>query len=234
MKPCSFSPQHYLDTINSFLDLGYHIGPVSDYFQNKIYNKQILLRHDVDFNLDYALDMALLEKDICVQATYYIQVRSDLYNALSTEGSRTISEIHNAGHEIGLHIDSRSYKGCIDFEILSQLARQDVIQWSKHLYTITPDPTPIPDYGNNDIPLKNGYQYIADSAMTWRNGCFCECKQDKIQILIHPEWWMTRPSGEANRWEVLEILEEAARQQTAAAFMDFREVLKQRELEVVE
>ena len=233
MTKCSFTPSHYQNTINSFLDKGYHIGPVSDYFQNKIYAKHILLRHDIDFSLDYALDMALLEKDMGVYATYYILTRSDIYNAASPEGARTIHDIHNAGHEIGAHLDSRYYLGAIEFSLLSDIAHQEVIQWSKHLYTITPDPV-APEYGNADIPLKNGYQYIADSAMSWRDGCFCTKTGNKLQILIHPEWWMVQPNGEANRWEVLEVLEAAANRKTAAAYMDFRNLLKERELEIIE
>ena len=230
-----FTVQHYQDTINRFLDSGYHIGPVSDYFQNKIYNKHILLRHDVDFSLDYALDMALLEKDLGVRATYYILVRSSIYSSISDEGTKTIREIKRAGHEIGLHIDSRNYGGAIEFEILARIAQQEIVQWSKHLYTITPDPKPVPEIGNVDIPLRQGgYQYIADSAMSWRNGCMCLHRENKIQLLVHPAWWMAKPNGEANRWEVLEILEAAANRKTAAAFMDFRMLLKERELEVIE
>ena len=48
------------------------ITPVGDFFHHKTYDKQILLRHDVDLSLDHALDMALLEKDNDIHATYYI------------------------------------------------------------------------------------------------------------------------------------------------------------------
>jgi hypothetical protein len=218
---CNFGIQHYLDTINSFKDSGYHIGPVSDYFQNKIYNKHILLRHDVDLSLGYALELALLEKDNGIQATYYILLHSDLYNAMSSEGAKLIKQIRDAGHEIGLHVDSRNFLGSIEFEILARLAQVNITTWCHHLITITPHIIMPRDAATTP------YKYISDSAMNWREGCFCNHvnKYDKLQILIHPIWHLVSPNGEANRWEILEILEEAAKRNVAVSFREFRDIM---------
>lgn len=232
----NFSVKHYLDTLHSFLDAGYHIGPVGDYFHNDIYYKHILLRHDVDLSLDYALDMALLEKDNGIHATYYILLESSLYNTLSPKGRESIRAIRAAGHEIGLHIDTRYYQGAIEFSILSNIAGQTVSQWSKHLYINTPPAADIllkKEYGNAEVPINNCYKYIADSGMSWRDGCCCQSKEDKIQLLIHPEWWMVSPAGKRNKWEILEDLKEEAKGTITQGFREFRELLNNRVIEVV-
>jgi len=222
MSDCNFGIQHYLNTINHYLEAGYHIGPVSDYFQQKIYDKQILLRHDVDLSLDYALDMALLEKDHDIHATYYILLQTGLYNALSREGTRKIREIKEAGHEIGLHIDSRYYLGQIEFSMLEHIAQCNVMSWCHHLITITPSLTIARDAAK--IP----YKYLSDSAMNWREGCWCNHinRYDKLQILIHPAWRMVSPSGLRTKWEILEDLEEKAKGNLALSFRDFRDLVK--------
>jgi hypothetical protein len=219
---CNFGIQHYQDTINAYLDAGYNIGPVSDYFQHKIYNKQILLRHDVDLSLDYAYDLSILEYDMGIRATYYIQLRSDLYSAISASSQEVIRGIRRAGHEIGLHVDSRCFLGFIEFEILARIAECNITTWCHHLINQTPHILMPRDAAT--VP----YKYISDSAMNWREGCFCNHinKYDKLHILIHPEWHIVRPNGEANRWEILESLEEAAKTNVAVSFRDFRDLMK--------
>jgi hypothetical protein len=220
---CNFSTKHYLETINTYLANGYRITPVSDFFRNNTYDKQILLRHDVDLSLDYALDMALLEKDNGIHATYYILLTSDLYHAASPKGRETIKKIKEAGHEIGLHVDSRYYLGLLEFEILSQLAEKSVTTWSSHLVNVTKslsmprDATKIP------------YKYLSDSGMNWREGCWCNHvnKFDKMQVLIHPEWHTVSPVGKRNRFEIIEDLKQEAKGTVSNSFAGFRDMVQE-------
>ncbi len=224
MSECKFSTRHYLETISSFLDNGYHIGPVGDYFHDKVYDKQILLRHDVDLSLHYALDMALVEKDQGIRATYYILLHSSLYSPLSPEGRETVRKIKEAGHEIGLHIDSRYYLGPAEFSILEHIAQCNITTWCQHLITITP-PLDMPGDA-----AKIPYKYMSDSGMHWREGCWhnhVNKQYDKLHILIHPEWTMASPSGLRTKWEILEDLKDEARDNLAASFRDFRELVQQ-------
>jgi len=218
----SFSLAHHLETLNLFKDSGYHIGPVSDYFNKKIYDKHILLRHDIDLSLDYALDMALLEKDNDIQSTYYILLHSDLYNAASPEGIERIRAIKAAGHDIGLHIDTRHFLGPIEFEILAQIAQCNITSWCRHLVNVTP--TLDIAYDASTIP----YKYVSDSAMRYREGCFCNHvnKHDKLQILRHPEWVMVDPTGKLDKYQIMQRLEEEAKGRTAKSFLDFRDLVR--------
>ncbi len=225
---CLFSIAHYLETINAYRDNGYHIGPVSDFFHNRLYDKQILLRHDVDLSLDYALDMALLEKDNNIHATYYILLHSDLYDALSPKGTERVRAIKEAGHEIGLHVDTRYYMGSMEFSILSEVAQTTVSGWAQHLINITPQiPKPM-SYNARDTD-KGGYKYLSDSGMHWKEGCWCNHinKYDKFQILIHPEWTVCSPSGKRNKYEILEDIKEETKGQITNSFRSFRDMVQE-------
>lgn len=220
---CKFSTKHYLETINLYQDNGYKITPVGDFFHGRTYDKQILLRHDVDLSLDYSLDMALLEKDNDIHATYFILLGSSLYNTLSPEGRESIKTIRQAGHEIGLHVDSRYYLGQSEFFMLSQIAETTVTTWCRHLVNVTP-PLDIPRDASK-IP----YKYLSDSGMHWREGCWCNHinKYDKMQILIHPEWTMTSPAAKRNKFEILEDIKEESKGTLVHGFREFREVLSE-------
>ncbi len=224
-----FTPLHYVETIEKYMDHGYHISPVSDYFKERIFDKQILLRHDVDLSLDYALDMALLEKDHGIKSTYYILLHSNLYNAMSPEGTEKVREIRRAGHEIGLHVDTRYYHGAVEFSILSNIAETSVVQWCQHLITVTPPPSSGLKDHNAYIPTKNGFKYLSDSAMNWREGCWCNHlnEYDKMAILIHPEWTMCDPSGKKTKWEIMDELCEDWRSQAEKFFRGFKDIVMQ-------
>ena len=224
MTPCGFTIKHYLETINLYRDNGYHIGPVGDYFHNDVYHKHILLRHDVDLSLDYALEMALLEKDNDIHATYFILVTSDLYSAVSPKGRERIKAIKDAGHEIALHVDSRYYMGTCEFTVLSEIAETTISTWARHLVNLTPE-LDIP----RDAATIPNYKYLSDSAMNWREGCWCNHigEYDKMQILIHPEWTMTSPAGKRNKFEIIEDLKQEAKGNVSDNFRQFRELVEE-------
>ena len=42
-----------------------------------------MLRHDIEFSVDRAYELAKVEKELGVTSTYTVQVRNNTYNALS-------------------------------------------------------------------------------------------------------------------------------------------------------
>src|ERR1044072_7356215 len=97
---CSFTLQHYKECIELAKDKGYSIIPVKDYDKQK---KVILLRHDIDFSLEYAYEFANIEYDLGVCSSYYVYLHSPTYNALSPKSMEMIKAMKDMGHEIGLH-----------------------------------------------------------------------------------------------------------------------------------
>ena len=63
-----------------------------------------VVRHDIEFSIDRALQMARIEtKELGITSTYTVQLRNNTYNALSQKNIEIVQEIKNLGHSIGLH-----------------------------------------------------------------------------------------------------------------------------------
>src|SRR4029079_5957172 len=115
------------------------------------------------------------------------------------------------GHEIGLQVDTRfTHSIDRDMKILEDLSGSYVNSYAQHFVTTTPPITrqmeSMERYGVNAMKFThmNGtdVHYISDSGMNWREECFCRHKMeyDKMQILVHPEWWIC--SG--NRYNIID------------------------------
>ena len=70
----------------------------------------ILLRHDLDSEIESALEVAEMEFDIGIRSTFYFLVSAQFYNVFSQRGREIITNIRHMGHEIGLHFDASIYE----------------------------------------------------------------------------------------------------------------------------
>lgn len=178
--------------------------------------RQCLLRHDVDVSMDYALDMARAEREHGVRSTYFLMLRSPMYNLFSRHAAAAMEQLLDLGHEIGLHFDA----GCprrrgmaleedIRFELdtLSRLVGQPVRAFSFH------QPSEeairlriaIPEIINTYHPEQlDGYKYISDSNRVWREMDPFELSArgfDRAHVLIHPIWWMCEDAHTFDCWD---------------------------------
>ena len=145
-------------------------------------------------------------------------LHSSLYNATSPEGIEQIRDIHNLGHKIGLHIDTR-YHLENDFHTLSLIVGERVTDWRKHLSNLTPEFI-IPE------PRPKNYKYISDSGMNWREGCFCQHigEYPKMEILTHPIWWIT---DFQNRFNKIRDAGRVAKNNLGKSFLDFETMVQE-------
>jgi hypothetical protein len=214
---CSFTLDHYLECIYKAQDEGYTIKRVCDFADD---NKVILLRHDIDFSLENALELAKLEYQVGVKSSYYVYLHSELYNALSPKGMEMIRQIHKMGHEIGLHYDSRYDVKC-EGSLVGFISGDSVRTVTQHF----PDATKkiFENYDANDLPLK----YISDSGMNWREGCMCENigKHKKLHINTHAEWWF----GGNDRWQAINNMYQSYESILARNMQQVRDMLKEYE-----
>lgn len=67
----------------------------------------VLLRLDVDYDLEWAARTAEINAQLGVRACYFIQVGSGLYNAADTRGLQALSTIVESGQDVGLHFHNR-------------------------------------------------------------------------------------------------------------------------------
>ena len=201
---CSFTLKHYFDVLTKIKD-EYSICTVGEYKKLERVEKFLILRHDVDFSLEYALKLAKEEFKNKIKSTYFILLHSQYYNPLDKKNTKIIKEISNLGHEIGLHYDTSFFPGESEKEIefikneakiLENIINKKIISVSQHIPSETRNIfTNLKQEGfidSRDPDTTNQVKYISDSGYYWREGCMCMHikKFDKLQILTHPIWWI--------------------------------------------
>jgi len=181
---------------------------VFESFSNMNEEKKIVLwRHDVDFSVHRALQLAKIEYEEEVKATYFFQLNSEFYNIFEAGIKDRIHEILSLGHSIGLHFDPSAYNFTtkvelekhlmFEKEILEELFARIVMVFSFH----NPEPN-ILKYDDYKIAnminayslyMKENYVYCSDSNGYWRHERLVDVlltnEFDKLQILTHPVWW---------------------------------------------
>jgi hypothetical protein len=104
----------------------------------------LLLRLDVDFDLDWAASLAVENQKLGIQGTFFVQVASPFYNTLTPEGRQALQQITEAGQKLGLHYYHQG--GRLDVERL------------KHEYelllSISPSAEQVVAWHNPDGPLE--------------------------------------------------------------------------------
>jgi len=161
----------------------------------------IILRHDVDFDIEAAYRLALIEAEYGIRSTFFILTTCRTYNPFSVSNRTKLEEMVKLGFEIGLHFDPTIYNTSnidrlTDFvnkeaEMLSCVSGRSVCSISLHNPSI-----------HGQYPLFKGYRnaydslffsdefYFSDSRMEFRGKNpyeFVErVKKHTIQVLLHP------------------------------------------------
>jgi len=200
----------------------YEIGPIKMVLED--YERFILLRHDVDFYLDYAVQLAIFEHHLGIQSTYFILLHSPFYNVLAPKSIEQIREIEKLGHEIGWHVDTRYSFDYDERRILQDIIKGDVHSFSLHLPTLTNKPNPYMMLSCKEINLDYDIKYISDSSKYWREGCMCNHigNYPRLQILTHPIWWISNNT----RKEALDYLSFKLRKDISNRIEDFEVILR--------
>lgn len=193
------------------------------YNESESNNKSCILRHDIDFSIGKALEMAMIEHSMNVKSTYFVLLTSNFYNVFSKQSFEKLQQIMSLGHEIGLHFDEQRYdiktvdeiKKNIESEaeVLSRLLNHQIKVVSMH--------RPSKFVLENDLHfdlLINSYsskyqkhmKYISDSRMNWRENLIQLIESGlykKLHILTHSFWYST--SNESLEHKLKEFLKQA-------------------------
>ena len=207
-----FSQRGYKDILKRMKAADYVFVRMNDALST--HGKRVILRHDIDISVEYALDMARLEKSQDIVATYFFMITSEFYNIFSERNRQALQQIHEMGHEIGLHWDSRFLPRndeLIDtffsgqLTLLSEIFGQDVTSASQHVPTDTPAIKidhlfDIEAYSNE---IKQSFEYVSDSSMAWRdlNPIDLINANASFQFLTHPIWWMSNGVTQEAKFE---------------------------------
>lgn len=185
-----------------------------DYHKALTSDKFILMRHDVEYSVERAYELAKVESRMDFTSTFFFQWTNNSYNILSRKNKDLIKDMHERGHTIGLHF---ALNGMTDMErIKKQIAKEMDILNSMFEFKIDTFSIhrPSKDVLRENIKLPgiiNAYQdefftfaenvtestpvrvkYLSDANHIWRYGYPDEkniLENDKVQILTHPFAW---------------------------------------------
>jgi len=200
--------QQYQQLISSFLDKGYR----TDFFSISPPEKGILiLRHDIDFDIEYAYQLSKIEDQLGVKSTYFFLMHSKSYNLLDHSHLELIKSIKSRGHQISIHFDPTLYKDIDDGFKQEKILFEQIFE-VKIDYVSIHRPS---DYFLNNPNKINGVnhtyhptyfekiKYFADSQGEFRYGHPLESeafkKMKTIQLLTHPIWWVTKSSDSLSK-----------------------------------
>jgi hypothetical protein len=189
--------KNYEKLLKAFENKGYRFGR----FDGLGPDYTAVLRHDIDFSLEYALKSAEIEAARGISAYYFILLTSNFYNAFSSQGRKIILRIKALGHELGVHFDPTVYT-----EIKAGFAQERAVLESvvgpTHITSLH-RPGKFLDNNNEAVgECEHTYldryfkavKYISDSNAQFRYGHPLDSEEFKegksIQLLIHPIWWM--------------------------------------------
>ncbi|MCM8537812.1 MAG: hypothetical protein NE334_17855 [Lentisphaeraceae bacterium] len=200
-----FTEQHYESLVKkiqkSFTPVSYEEALLITHSGNALW------RHDIDFSLQRALQLAKIEAKHGITSSYFIQLSSDFYNIFEESSRIIINQIIMLGHSIGIHFDPIVNKVddisqleeslLFEKQILEHYFNTNISAFSFH----NPTPKTLEWESHKYAGLVNTYAshfrdnwlYISDSNGYWRNqrlANFLEENTGKnIQVLTHPAWW---------------------------------------------
>lgn len=198
----AFTLDAYLDILLEARAAGYRIARFCDDPRPTADAPMLLLRHDLDHDLDSALVMGEREAANGIASTYFVQVTCPFYNLLAPSGREALRELVARGHEIGLHYEPHRYAAIDaaadlrrDLALLESLSGMPVTAAAQHL--------PIAG-GRLDLAgivahdayaprfIRDPFAYVSDSLMRWREQTPLDvvASRRSFQFLAHPECWM--------------------------------------------
>lgn len=199
-----FTYYAYENLVNKMKGRGYKIA---NYHNYDSYDKVVIMRHDVDFDLKKAVEFARFERRIGVSSTYFILLTSNFYNILSKESKKMIDEIIKNGHEIGLHFDEVRYgkkaKETLgvekliksEMDLLAEILNCPINCVSMHRPSLS---TLKANYQIDGVvnsyseEFFRKFKYVSDSRMHWRENIEKIVKENQykaLHVLTHPFWY---------------------------------------------
>jgi hypothetical protein len=225
---CGFTLEHYADILRRARALGYELPLCREFAAAPArFERVMVVRHDVDVSLDYALQMAEVEVAEDVRSTYFVRLHSRLYDPLAADNASRLRWLLEHGFEVGLHYEV-SYWGDPDSPRYRELLAEEKTALESALgapihgtvehmpanrgRSFDADHGPLPDDLLDELRLQyEGYSplftrqltYLSDSNQRWKRECVHHWlgREDRIYALFHPVWWVG--TGPARRDEII-------------------------------
>ena len=162
---------------------------------------QIILRHDVDFDLAAAWELSLVEERAGVRSTYLVLLSTHYYNAASPKNRTILQDLARRGFEVGLHFDPTVYVEdgaealsagfTVERAFLESLVGAEVRSVSVHNPTSHGLYPAFPGVINAYDPEWFGAdRYVSDSLRRWKHDPYTLVSKardlGRVQVLCHP------------------------------------------------
>jgi hypothetical protein len=165
----------------------------------------LYLRHDVDFSLEFAVELARLNAEAGVRATFFVLLRSHAYNLASRRSRELVAELLSLGQRLGFHhwtlddtAESFAAGARRDFGIAKELVPELEPVFAIH----TPTPTSqrlcleaeVPGLVNaSSARFLRGMAYYSDSNLrhsfaSWLG--IVRRAESPLHLLLHPVNWV--------------------------------------------
>lgn len=216
-QPITFNLKTYQKLLSSLLDN--NLTFIS-FDKNMIVKEDnsILLRHDIDADLFAACEMAKIENRLGISSTYFLMLRSPVYNLFSRHNQDFVREILDLGHDIGLHYDQgyRPKTNRSDAELIEIESRvlEDVFEVSINSVSFHQPGAAVLQgqvstgemINTYDTTLLNKFEYFSDSnrqfgLLDYFSSSTPNCYDQSFQILIHPIWWVYDDRSTFDVWD---------------------------------
>jgi hypothetical protein len=206
-----FSLDQYKSLIFELIEDG--IIPTTDWI-SKATKNTLLIRHDIDFSVDFAYKMALFESELGIRSTYFLMLTSNMYNLISSENQRLVKAIIKMGHKVSVHFDPTAHDKLEKFENEKRLF-ENIFDVEVDIVSVH---RPGPFLDNHNISLcgipqtySDAYfrdmKYLSDSGGRNVSPHISEYlegdRSQGLHLLIHPIWWVgsgSNPTETLNFW----------------------------------
>jgi hypothetical protein len=178
-----FTYHIYSRLIDSLKNSGYASLPFIDYILNQsVFERCVVLRHDVDRLPKNALRIAHLENRLGIKASYYFRIVKESYD------ENIIRQIIDMGHEVGYHYENLSLcRGNYELSIMNFKLNLEKFRKIYPVKTICMHGSPFSKYDNKKIWEKYDYRvygiiaepyfdidydevfYITDTGRSWNH-----------------------------------------------------------------
>jgi hypothetical protein len=160
--------------------------------------------------------MARLEQEMKVYSTYFLMLRSPMYNPLSIPNSELVRGIIRRGHAIGLHFDEQCYPGAAPAQVAAHVEWErallsqefgvpvNVVSFHQPTRRILANEVKVRCMNTYDRTDMQGLHYVSDTNATWKQESpiklFSNRIHPRVQLLIHPEWWTLTEMTLPGKW----------------------------------
>lgn len=196
-----FTIDGYVATVSGLVTRGYEIASFHDVEQSR---RQLILRHDVDQSITRARILAAVEAAHGWTASYFILLRTEMYNPWSRQAAEDLRAIVAYGHEVGLHLDATCYANDAALEAGARIESDSledvigapvrVISFHRPSHKRIGSAERIGERIHTYMPqFTQDMGYVSDSRGTWKHGHPWDHpavrKGGALQLLTHPVWW---------------------------------------------